>query len=267
MDLMGSAAQCLQETKEPPVSAIAIDSSTRDHVETPLKQLRKLMISHTMTRRNVCDCIVRAEFSEWNDIFIYVIKPFQEYSRTFQYLAATIQAHQKRIEKFLEDLPDDFGLSEEIRKLPRIWEERILIVEDEPVIRELFAKLLRRLGDIETASDGQEALDKVKDHFLNPRNVGEIKNADGVGTVGNPTCGDVMTVYIEVKTDKIKNIKMKLKMNEKSGHMKLAFYYTPLSVKINEIRQEEFYDNSFKLFPVDKNRKPETLPSIPLLRF
>ena len=48
---------------------------------------------------------------------------------------------------------------------------------------------------------------KVKDHFLNPRNVGEIKNADGVGTVGNPTCGDVMTVYIEVKTDKIKNIK------------------------------------------------------------
>ena len=167
LDLMGSAAQCLQETKEPPVSAIAIDSSTRDHVETPLKQLRKLMISHTMTRRNVCDCIVRAEFSEWNDIFIYVIKTFQEYSRTFQYLAATIQAHQKRIEKFLEDLPDDFGLSEEIRKLPRIWEERILIVEDEPVIRELFAKILGELGDIETASDGQEALDKVKDHFFN----------------------------------------------------------------------------------------------------
>jgi len=51
--------------------------------------------------------------------------------------------------------------------------------------------------------------EKVKDHFLNPRNVGEIKDADGIGTVGNPTCGDVMTIYIKVKNDKIKDIKFK----------------------------------------------------------
>ena len=38
--------------------------------------------------------------------------------------------------------------------------------------------------------------EKVKDHFYNPRNVGEIKNADGIGTVGNPQCGDIMTIYI-----------------------------------------------------------------------
>jgi len=49
----------------------------------------------------------------------------------------------------------------------------------------------------------------VKDHFLNPRNVGEIKDADGVGTVGNPKCGDVMTIYIKVKDDKITDIKFK----------------------------------------------------------
>ena len=40
--------------------------------------------------------------------------------------------------------------------------------------------------------------DKVIDHFENPRNVGEIKNASGVGTVGNPKCGDVMRMYILV---------------------------------------------------------------------
>jgi len=51
--------------------------------------------------------------------------------------------------------------------------------------------------------------EKVKDHFLNPRNVGEIKDADGVGTVGNLTCGDVMTIYIKVKDNRIKNIKFK----------------------------------------------------------
>lgn len=51
--------------------------------------------------------------------------------------------------------------------------------------------------------------EKVKDHFLNPRNVGEIKDADGIGTVGNPKCGDVMTIYIKVKDDKIIDIKFK----------------------------------------------------------
>lgn len=50
---------------------------------------------------------------------------------------------------------------------------------------------------------------KVKDHFFNPRNVGEIKDADGVGTVGNLRCGDVMTIYIKVKNKKIKDIKFK----------------------------------------------------------
>jgi len=39
---------------------------------------------------------------------------------------------------------------------------------------------------------------KVMDHFLHPRNMGEMKNPDGVGTVGNPVCGDVMKLYIKV---------------------------------------------------------------------
>jgi len=51
--------------------------------------------------------------------------------------------------------------------------------------------------------------EKVMDHFTNPRNVGEIPDADGVGTVGNPTCGDIMRLYIKVKDDRIEDIKFK----------------------------------------------------------
>ena len=51
--------------------------------------------------------------------------------------------------------------------------------------------------------------EKVLDHFRNPRNVGEIEDADGVGSVGNPVCGDVMSIYIKVKDDKIDDIKFK----------------------------------------------------------
>ena len=52
--------------------------------------------------------------------------------------------------------------------------------------------------------------EKVMDHFENPRNVGEIPNADGVGLVGNPTCGDIMKIYLKVDdNDVITDIKFK----------------------------------------------------------
>lgn len=51
--------------------------------------------------------------------------------------------------------------------------------------------------------------EKVLDHFKNPRNVGEMKDPDGEGTVGNPVCGDMMTMYIKVKDDKIEDITFK----------------------------------------------------------
>lgn len=51
--------------------------------------------------------------------------------------------------------------------------------------------------------------EKVMDHFSNPRNVGEIEDADGVGEVGNPVCGDMMTIYIKVDDGKLTDIKFK----------------------------------------------------------
>jgi len=51
--------------------------------------------------------------------------------------------------------------------------------------------------------------EKVLDHFKNPRNVGELKDADAEGTVGNPVCGDMMTMYIKVKDDRIEDVKFK----------------------------------------------------------
>lgn len=50
---------------------------------------------------------------------------------------------------------------------------------------------------------------KIMEHFLNPRNVGEIKNPDGKGRIGNPTCGDIMEFFIKVEDDKIVDAKFK----------------------------------------------------------
>ncbi len=51
--------------------------------------------------------------------------------------------------------------------------------------------------------------DKVMDHFQNPRNVGEIEDANGVGEVGNAVCGDIMKIYLQVEDNRIKDVKFK----------------------------------------------------------
>lgn len=51
--------------------------------------------------------------------------------------------------------------------------------------------------------------EKVMDHFLHPRNIGEIPDASGVGNVGNPVCGDIMRLYIKVDNEKIIDVKFK----------------------------------------------------------
>ena len=49
--------------------------------------------------------------------------------------------------------------------------------------------------------------DKVMDHFLNPRNVGSMDNASGVGEVGNAKCGDIMKIYLKIEDDIIEDVK------------------------------------------------------------
>jgi len=51
---------------------------------------------------------------------------------------------------------------------------------------------------------------KILDHFSNPRNTGEIKDADGVGTVGDPSCGDYLRIYIKVKYNRLSEVRFKI---------------------------------------------------------
>ena len=51
--------------------------------------------------------------------------------------------------------------------------------------------------------------EKVMDHFMNPRNVGEIEGADGVGEVGNPACGDMMRLYLKIEEGRVRDAKFR----------------------------------------------------------
>ena len=63
---------------------------------------------------------------------------------------------------------------------------------------------------------------------------------------------------------KYHKIKIKLKHYLEEGHMKLAFYFTPVSNVVNEVQQEKFLDQRFRFFPIEKDKKPNLAP---LLQF
>ena len=66
-----------------------------------------------------------------------------------------------------------------------------------------------REGERENMSQVLEYSEKVMDHFTNPRNVGEIEDAAGVGTVGNAKCGDIMRMYLDIEDNIVKDAKFK----------------------------------------------------------
>jgi two-component system chemotaxis response regulator CheY len=164
--LLESARDLFRDPKKFPQFAVSVDAATRDRVERPFRDsLAKLLDGH-LTKTALLSDIVSAEFSEWNDIFLYVITTCQPYSKTLQHMAATVQAHQSRIGEYLDGLPDHLRPTQHVRDLPKIWEHAFLVVEDEPAIRLLWERLLQHRGKVESANNGREGLEKTNRSFF-----------------------------------------------------------------------------------------------------
>jgi len=165
--LLASARDLFRSTGEFPEFAVIVDAGTRDRLEKPVHDSLAKLLAGDLTQATLLSNIVKAEFSEWNDIFLYVVTTSQKDSKTWQQIAATVQAHRSRIEKYLDGLPDGLRPTEDIRNFPKIWEHAFLIVEDEPVIRLLWERLLRQRGRVESSTNGREGLEKTNRSFFN----------------------------------------------------------------------------------------------------
>jgi len=165
--LMGSAAELMRSQGEVMPSAVLVDSAIKERVEKPLRNLHEQFQRHQLTERLVLEAMVASETSEWNDIFLYVINHCVEISRSFQYIAASIQAHEKRIEEFLAATDEHADLAGKLSSLPGIWQNRLLVVEDEAAARSLLVRALGRYGEVTAVEDGEAALDQIRKGFFN----------------------------------------------------------------------------------------------------
>ncbi len=162
--LMGSAVTLLKKRADAPLSVLKLDKQTRENVEGPLRLALARLDGHDVSLAEMAEGMMEVEFSEMNDIFLYVINTCQSYSKIFQHLASTIQDHEDRIVQFLDNLPEEIRPPRAAQSLPKIWQRRILVVEDEPVIRALWKRILERCcaSDVLVAENGQVGLDLLR---------------------------------------------------------------------------------------------------------
>jgi CheY-like chemotaxis protein len=142
-------------------SVISMDPETRAKVEDSFQESNYKLAEGILSKNDVLESIFLAEFSEWNDIFLYVINSLKESTREFDPVAAKMQQHKRFIEEHLATFPELSIQLSRLRDLPALWKERILLVDDYPPIREFLTSLLSRQGKVESATDGNEGLVKV----------------------------------------------------------------------------------------------------------
>lgn len=165
--LLDRAAQNIADADRIPQFDIILDDETVAIVEGPLNELLSRLDSRKTSRQEIIEYIVKAELTEWNEVFLYIIHSCLAQSRDIQFAAAAIQAHEQRIKKFIKSLPEALRPYEDILQLPKIWDQNILIVDDDEPLRVLMSSVLSTLGRTETAENGKEAFEKIQENFYN----------------------------------------------------------------------------------------------------
>jgi CheY-like chemotaxis protein len=98
-------------------------------------------------------------------MFLYIAEEYRKTGREGEHMTGEIQKHLLHIQDFLEHLPRDMRPSVDVSTLPFVGEERFLVVEDHDPLRRLMASLLARRGAVDTAADGREGLERLREHF------------------------------------------------------------------------------------------------------
>jgi CheY-like chemotaxis protein len=152
--------------KETPKEVIEVDPETDRKITALHGDLMDHVRKRTIDREDFFDTLIALELTEWNEIFLYVVNYLKKTYKEFIYPAIRIQSHLKEIELFLEKFPGGRDRLIKLKQVPSIWTENILIVDDQEIITQLLKALLSREGNVQTASNGQEALDLIRESYF-----------------------------------------------------------------------------------------------------
>ncbi len=165
LNALNKAAGLLEGKAADLPSDLEIDARTLERIEAPFRKILDRDDLGPADEKKVLECIAVAEFSEWNYIFVYIMDRISEFNGDLLFPAARIQSHLRKIIDYFELTGFDHQLLRRLKTLPRVWEESILVVDDNAAIRELLAGILQTQGRVDLARDGLEALDLLKNRY------------------------------------------------------------------------------------------------------
>ena len=166
-NLMIKASNYLESGANLP-AMISIDEKTRNEIGEYFYLIEDGVKNHTLNQDQLIEYLVNAEISEWNGIFVYVVKTIGKAQPEIKYSAAEMQAHIEKIKYFIETHDKRKYLLDKLLNLPVVWVENILIVDDDETITELLGGLLERIGNIDIA---HVYIDSNGDYFNKPIDV------------------------------------------------------------------------------------------------
>ncbi len=162
---MSAASEALHHAGHRPALDIVLDSQTRADIESLLERFERLLTRTHVSKKDVIEYMARAESSELNPVFLYVADEYQRVSREGERMTGEVRRHLLRIQSFIDDLPRDLRPSVDVSTLPFVGETRFLVLDDHGALRTLLGSLLARRGAVDTATEGYEGLERLREHF------------------------------------------------------------------------------------------------------
>jgi CheY-like chemotaxis protein len=162
--VMASAAEHIGRI-DPGVPVVTIDNEMNQKVLGILTEINDSLIENKLSKEQFLKAMALTEFSEWNDIFIYVVNNLKNNFREFSIVTPRIERHKRAIEVYLEKHSGVFGTIPDLSSRPKLWEEKILIIEDDEFVAELLKAILKKEGHIDIACNGRQGYEKMEKEY------------------------------------------------------------------------------------------------------
>lgn len=149
-----------------PEACFSLDETLKQTIEGPFVRAHALLEKGDLTKAAMIEIIAETEYSEWNEIFLYVVDTLKGHGRTFQKAVAEIEKHRMDIETFISSFPWGDRILEKIGRLHPVWKRHILVVEDDPAIANLIKGLVMAEAEVVLAVDGEEGLLRIREGYF-----------------------------------------------------------------------------------------------------
>jgi CheY-like chemotaxis protein/rubrerythrin len=148
--------------KELKSACFYFDDHFRKKVEAPFVRARDLLESGELTKSIMVDILAEAEFSEWNEVFLYTLDTLKVIDKEIQQAVADIDQHRKHVQEFILSLPGGDSLIQRARRLSRQGGKRVLIVEDNNSVARMLEALVADDVEVIIAHDGIEGIEHIR---------------------------------------------------------------------------------------------------------